>query len=131
MVFCIFLYAVEIWPVKQRQVHSLEVFHHRCLRTVLSISKAQQIEQHISYDDVRDRVGMSVPLGDIISSHRLRWLGHLGRLCDNFHPEQMLFGWLSKSYPTYLVKFCWQNQVRKDLKLYYISEWWWMMVPCK
>ena len=68
-----FLYAVETWSIKQRELHSLAVFDHHCLRTILGISRAQQIEQHISNEDVWDRMGMPVPLGDIISSHRLRW----------------------------------------------------------
>jgi len=31
-------YAVETWPVKQREVHTLETFHQHCLRTLLGIS---------------------------------------------------------------------------------------------
>ena len=27
--------AVETWPVKQKEVHTLETFHHHCLRTLL------------------------------------------------------------------------------------------------
>jgi len=33
------LYAVEAWPIKQRELHSLEVFHHCCLRTILGHRK--------------------------------------------------------------------------------------------
>jgi len=60
VVLGILLYAVEIWPIKQRDLHSLEVFHHRCLRTILGTSRAQQIEQHISNEDVQGRMGMPV-----------------------------------------------------------------------
>ena len=84
----ILLYAVETWPIKQRELHSLEVFHHRCLRTILGISRAQQIAQHISTEDVRGKISMPVPLGDIISSRKLRWLGHLRRMCDSLLPKK-------------------------------------------
>jgi len=87
-----FLYAVETWPIKQRELPSLEVFRHHCLRTILGISRAQQISQQISDEDVRGKMGMPVPLGDIIFSHRLCWLGHLGRMCDSRLPKKMLFG---------------------------------------
>ena len=54
VVLGVLLYAVKTWPIEQRELHSLEVFHH-CLR----------------------KMGMPVPLSNTISSHRLRWLGHL------------------------------------------------------
>jgi len=44
VVLGVLLYAVETWPVKQREV---ETFHHRCLRILLDISLAMQISQHI------------------------------------------------------------------------------------
>ena len=81
------LYAVETWPIKQRKLHSLEVFHHRCLRTILGVSRAQQIAQHISNEEVQGRMGMPVPLDNIISNCRLRWLGHVGRMCDSRLPK--------------------------------------------
>ena len=41
VVLGVLLYAVETWPIKQRDVHSLEVFHHRCLRTILGVSRSR------------------------------------------------------------------------------------------
>jgi len=77
-VLCILLYAVETWPIISRMnyVHSLEVFHHLCLRTTLGISREQRIAhvQYISNEDVQGRMGIP---GDIISSCRLHWLGHI------------------------------------------------------
>jgi len=111
------LYAAETWPIKQRKLHSLEVFHHRCLRTILSVFRVQQIAQHISNDKVRSIMGMPVPLGDIISSCTLRWLGHLGRMYDSHLPKQILFGWLPQHCPPHGVKLHWRDRVRKDLTL--------------
>ena len=48
VVLGVLLYAVETWSIKQRELHSLEVFHYRCLKTILGISRAQRIAQHIS-----------------------------------------------------------------------------------
>ena len=39
VVIDILLYAVETWPIKQRDLHSLEVFHHRCLRNILGFNR--------------------------------------------------------------------------------------------
>jgi len=82
--------------VKQREVQSLETFHHRCLRTLLGISQAMQISQHISNEEVRSRVGMPVTLVDLISCRRLCWLGHVARMGDD---RLLLFGWLPQCRP--------------------------------
>ena len=83
VVLGVLLYAVETWPIKQSNLHSLEVLHHRCLRNILGISKSQQIAQHTSNEEVRHRMGMLSPLLGIILSRRLHWLGHLPRMGDH------------------------------------------------
>ena len=52
VVLGVLLYAVETWPIKQRDVYSLESFHHRCLWNILSISRAWQIVQHVSNETI-------------------------------------------------------------------------------
>ena len=44
-----------------REVHTLETFHHHCLRTSLVL----QISQHISNEEVRNRAGLPVPFADL------------------------------------------------------------------
>ena len=39
VVLGVLLYAVETWPVKQREVHTLETFHHRCLKGLCDVLK--------------------------------------------------------------------------------------------
>ena len=79
-------------------------FHHRCLRTSLGISRALQISQHISNEEVRCRAGLTVSLADMISCRKLRWLGHIARMNDNHLPKQLLFGWLPHRHPPHGVK---------------------------
>ena len=80
VVMGVLLYVVDMWSIKQRDLHSLEVFHHCCLRNILGTSRAQQIAKHISNED---RMGMPVSLADIISNHRLHWLDHQARMGDH------------------------------------------------
>ena len=61
VVLGVLLYAVETWPIKQRDVCSLESFHHHCLQNILGISRVQQIEQHVSNE-------LPMPLADMIAS---------------------------------------------------------------
>ena len=115
-------------PIKQSNLHSLEVFHHCCLKNILGISKSQQIAQHISNEEVRHRMGLLSPLSDIISSCRLYWLGHLARMGHHRLPKQMLFGWLPQPRPPLGPKLHWQDRNRKDLKLFHIGEGGWYVV---
>ena len=71
---------------------SLESFHHRCLWNILGISRAQQIVQHVSNETVRAKIGLAVPLADMIASRRLCWLGHLARIDECRLPKELLFG---------------------------------------
>ena len=104
VVLGVLLYAVETWPVKQRKVHTLETFHHRCLRTLLDISQALQISWHISNEEVRSRAGLTVSLAVMISSRRLCWLGHIARMNDDRLSKQLLFGWLPQRRSPHGVK---------------------------
>ena len=60
VVLGVLLYAVEAWPVKQREVRTLETFQHHRSRTLLGISQALQISRHISHKEVRSRAGLTV-----------------------------------------------------------------------
>ena len=66
-----------------------------------------------------------VPLGDI---SKLRWLGHLGRMCDSCLPKQFLFGWLPQRRPSHGIKLHWHDRVRIDLKHFNISKDDWYVV---
>ena len=65
---------------------------------------------------------MPVSLADVISSRRLRWLGHLARMCDHCLPRQMLFGWLPQCHPPHGVKLHLWDRVRQNLKRFHIDE---------
>jgi len=116
----VLLYAVETWPIEQREVHSLKVFHHHCFRTILGtgISRAQQIAQHISDNNVRGKMGMPVPLVILFPV-----VGFTG--CDSRLPKKILFGWLPQCQPPH---GRWQDRVRQDLKCFHIDESVWFVV---
>ena len=52
-VLSVLLYGGECWtPYKRHLVH-LNRFHHRCIRTILGLSRREQWEQHISSESTR------------------------------------------------------------------------------
>ena len=72
------LHAVDIWPIKQWELHSFELFHHQYLNHLECFYREQQIAQHIMRSNVHvcSTIGMLVPLSNIISSCRFHWLGY-------------------------------------------------------
>jgi exonuclease III len=85
----VLLYGCETWPLLSDDVHRLSVFDHRCLRSIARI----WWQHHVSNDEVRRRVlGFdSPPLNQIISHHRLRWLGHVLRMPAQRLPRRAMF----------------------------------------
>ena len=87
-----------------------------------------QVSQHISNKEVRSRVGLPVPLADMISCRRLHWLGDIARMNDDHLPKQLLFGWLPQCRPPHGAKLRWHDKVRCDLKTFHIDEAGWYVL---
>ena len=89
------LYGCETWPLRSGDLNRLQVFDHRCLRSVGHFSW----KQRITNDEVRHRI-----LGDLKSLRRLNqivlgthllWLGHVLRMNNSRLPKmaQSKLGW--------------------------------------
>ena len=106
-------------------VRILEVFHNRCMRTIMGISSVQQRLEHISTIQVVKRFGMEESLEDIIAARRLRWLGHTARMDGHRLPKKVLFGWLPQRQPAHGTKIKWRDRMRKDMMKFKIEEKGW------
>ena len=77
-VLSVLLYGSECWTPLKRDMKRLHSFHHRCIRTVLGITKQQQWEQHIiTSQEIRQRWGDLTTVTEMMTACRLEWLGHL------------------------------------------------------
>jgi hypothetical protein len=85
----ILLYGCETWPLRAEDVRRLSVFEHRCLRSIARIWWQQRASNYT----VRQKVlGSDSPtLGETISLHRLRWLGHVLRMPAQRLPYRVLY----------------------------------------
>ena len=122
VVLGIILYGSETWTTKRFHVRKLEVFHKRCMRTIMGISSVQQRLEHISTIQVAKRFGKEESLEDIIAARCLRWLGHMARMDDHRLPKKVLFGWLPQRWPAHGTKIRWRDRVRKDMMKLKIKE---------
>ena len=71
--------AAKLDSIRSSDLKRLEVFDHRCLRSIAHIGWSNRI----SNADVRRRVSgeeLESSLEFSITSHRLRWLGHVLRM---------------------------------------------------
>ena len=118
----VLLHGAETWPTKRENSRKLEVFHNRCLRSILGISTSCPWTEHISSVQVRQMFGMEESLEDFVSARRLRWLGHLARIEEDHLPKKFLFGWLPQHHPAHGPKIRWRHRVKKDLQKRNIME---------
>ena len=85
------LYSSETWTAYSRHERKLNIFHLRCLRKIMNIRWYDKITN----SEVLQRANLPSVMG-MLSSRRLRWLGHVRRMETYRIPKQMLFCELSE-----------------------------------
>ena len=70
-----------------------------CVRSIVGISRRQLWDDRISTATLAATFGVDPDITSIIRRHRLRWLGHIGRMDDSRAPKQLLFGELPAPPP--------------------------------
>ena len=84
------LYGSEVWALYSHQERRLSAFHLRCLRRLLGITW----QDRVTNIDVLARAGLP-SMFSILTTRRLRWLGHTIRMDDGRIPKDLLFGELA------------------------------------
>ena len=86
------MYGAETWTTKAGHLQKLNTFHHQCVRSIVGIGRRQQWDDRISMATLAATFGVDPDITRIIRRHRLRWLGHIGRMDDSRGPKKLLFG---------------------------------------
>ena len=96
VVLAVLLYGSETWLIKAQHTRRLNVFHNRCVRTILGV---QQWQERLTTQALTERFGMPWTIPDVIMEQWLKWLGHVGRMDEGRLPKKLLFGELRKTEP--------------------------------
>jgi len=112
------LYGCECWTVLERHLAELEKFQMQCLRVICGVSR----RMHTSNIEIRTKCNQPF-VAETIKYHRLRWLGHLGRMPDNRIPKRVLFGKIEGKRPVGGPRKTWSDVVVKDLDNSNIRKW--------
>lgn len=119
----ILLYGAECWPTLKRDERRLDVFHHKCLRAILRVSRLDQERHHVTNSDLRQRWGDVGLMSDHLRTRRLQWLGHVARQPSDRVPKQLLFGWLPETRPAHGPRMRWKDRVTSDLRALAVDDW--------
>ena len=85
----VLLYGCETWPVRVEDLRRIEIFDHRCLRTLASIRWSSEV----SNMNVRKQCfgeTMRSSIAYVIASTQFRWLGHVLRMDRSRLPHKAL-----------------------------------------
>eukprot|EP00117_Sycon_ciliatum_P044457 scpid56614/ scgid2102/ len=116
------VYGCESWAVKATDTRRLSVFHNRCARFILDVSKSEQWNEHLSNAVILERAGLRSVV-EMLRTRRLRWLGHVGRMSDDRIPKCVLFGELQKTRPRHGPRKRWRDNIVIDLEERHINDW--------
>ena len=90
---------------------------------ILGVTRYQQWKERITSKRLAAAFGMEEPIEDSLMLHRLRWLGHLGRMDPDRIPKMMLFGELEKTRPRHGTKKRWRDGVKSELQAIGVEDW--------
>lgn len=94
----ILLFGCESWALKAEDRRRLEVFHHRCLRSMLRISIYDVKEYHIRNSSIREELGC-YSLHQQMELRRARWLEKVANMGPTRNPRKILVAWTPHSRP--------------------------------
>ena len=107
----VLLYGAEVWVLSVKESTRLEVFHRKCLRVMLGITK----RDHWRNERVLEETGMC-DVGELVTRSRLRWLGHVARMGADRLPPQVLYGSLDERGKIGRPVGRWKDMIEGDIR---------------
>ena len=115
LVLPIMLYGSESWCLTENLFHMLRLFQRRCIRSMCGVSMKDVFENHLSTDDLLNKLNMS-SIDSYVSKRQLRWLGHVARMEYDRLPRKLLSSWVPSKRPKGAPQFTYGRGIYKCLK---------------
>lgn len=106
-------YASETWTLIEKDKRILNTFEMRCLRCMLGVSLLNRIRN----DEIRRRLGVKIPIVELVKQKRLRWFGHVVRRHRSGYVHRAYSQDFTKKRLPGRPKKRWRDQIREDLNL--------------
>ena len=123
-VLSLLLYGSECWTPLQHDLRRLSVFHMRCIRSILGVSRRDCWNNHTTNAQLLEMWGDSDTICVKVAQHRLEWLGHVARMDSSRMPRQILFGSLLTRRPAHGPRKRWKDCVVSDLRVRGLTKEW-------
>ena len=123
-VLSLLLYGSECWTPLQHDLQRLSVFHLRCIRSILGVSRRDCWNNHTTNAQLLEMWGDSDTICVKVAQPRLEWLGHVARMDSSRKPRQILFGSLLTRRPAHAPRKRWKDCVVSDLRVCGLTKEW-------
>jgi hypothetical protein len=98
MIVNILQWRCASFTLRAIDLKKLEVFHHKGIQQVLSVSRWKQATEYLTNWSLRKRLdGMIAMTQETIKERRLDWLGTVARRAHSNLPKRLLTAWASKT----------------------------------
>jgi hypothetical protein len=119
LLFCIpeVLYGCETWSLILREEHRLGVFENRVLRRIFGPKRNEETGGWRKlHNEELHKLYSSPSIIRIIKSRRMRWAGHVARMCENRNAYRILLGMPEGKRPLGRPRRRWVDNIKMDLR---------------
>ena len=75
LILPIAIYGSESLTLREQEIRALSVFEMKCLRHILGVT----MNDRLSNAHIRETLGMTKTIEDVVSERKLQWFGHVVR----------------------------------------------------
>ena len=90
-----------VWTLRAEDRNRLRVFHRKCVRTMMGVSRRKQQKTHITNEELNERCKLE-SMDFYLRAKALRWAGHVVRMPYDRLPRKLFFGWVEHGNGKYL-----------------------------
>ena len=114
LILSILLHGAETWTIKKKDENRLLTFEMTCLRKTIWVTRLERIRN----EHIRQQVGMTTTIVELVASKRLRFLGHIKRMISYRCQKIILGAYTHGDRPRGRPAKWWEDCVKAELRSY-------------